>query len=98
MKTLDIYSLHNINKDLTTHFTLYFKNKWLSDNFNYIKKTFRITSNKYNHINHNFHFYQIYLLMITIIKQLFGNKIVRKKEIQIKNKKFYYFIYNILEF
>ena len=90
MKVLGILKLEDLNKDVCKRFGGFIKNEWLDNNLNYIKKTFRKSTNKYD----NKEYYQIYLLMITIIKQLFGSGIVMKTETRISNDKVFYYIYN----
>ena len=91
MKVLGILKLEDLNKDVCKRFGEIIKDdEWLEENFNYIKKSFRIRTNKYD----NKEYYQIYLLMITVMKQLFGSGIVKKTETRISNDKVFYYIYN----
>jgi hypothetical protein len=62
----------------------------LNDNIFLIKKLFNIRTNKYNDIN----YYNIYLLFITIFKNLFDNNLLCTKIKKINKKNFQYFIFN----
>lgn len=90
MKALNLYKLEDLTKDICKNFGETINDEWLDDNFNYIKKVFRIRTNKYN----TKEYYMIYLLIITIIKNLFGNDMVKKSKFYENNKEFYYFIFN----
>ena len=91
MKVLGILKLEDLNKDVCKRFGEVIKDdEWLENNFEYIKKTFRIRTKKYD----NKEYYQIYLLMITIMKQLFGSGIVKKMNIYLFRKEYQYFYYN----
>ena len=84
---LDIYKIDNLSKDVTKHFKDDSKvdNTWLSENIDTIKKTFEIRTNKYDDLS----YYNIYLLLVTILKNLFDEKIFIQKRIKI-NKKIVY--------
>lgn len=86
---LDISNLDNINKDLTKKFTNHINDIWLDNNLNNIKKTFRKRTNKYD----SKQYYCVYLLTITIIKNLFGSDIIDKKRIEKNKKQFFYYIF-----
>jgi hypothetical protein len=90
MTILNIYKLEELTKDITKNFNNIITNNWLDENLNIIKKTFDIRTKKYN----NTTYYNIYLLLITILKNLFDNNLFIKKECQIKKIKFYYYIFN----
>jgi len=90
MKVLGILKLEDLNKAVCKRFGEIIKDdEWLEENFNYIKKSFRIRTNKYD----NKEYYQIYLLMITIMKQLFGSGIVKENRYKVNYIKYYYFKY-----
>ena len=90
MKILMIDDLHKLNKNLTKNFNNIIYDEWIKDNINTIKKTFDIRTNKYN----NFTYYNIYLLLITILKNFFDIRLFIRKEIQINKVKHIYHILN----
>ena len=90
MILLEINNLQSLNKEITKKFNNIIDNVWLKENIKIIKKTFEIRTDKY----HNFTYYNIYLLLITILKNLFDTKLFIKKEIQINKVKH---IYHILD-
>lgn len=90
MILLEINNLQSLNKEITKKFNNIIDNVWLKENIKIIKKTFEIRTDKY----HNFIYYNIYLLLITILKNLFDTKLFIKKEIQINKVKH---IYHILD-
>ena len=90
MILLEINNLQSLNKDLTKNFKNNIDNEWLKENIEIIKKTFEIRTNKY----HDFIYYNIYLLLITILKKLFDINLFIKKQIQINKVKH---IYHILD-
>ena len=90
MDVLQIYSLDNLTKDVTTKFNTKIDNNWLQLNIDIIKKTFDIRTNKYD----CFHYYKIYLLLITILKNMFDDLLFIKKEICINRFRFYYYLLN----
>lgn len=79
--------LEDLTKDVCKKFKEVVKDEWLDNNFNYIKKTFRKSTKKYD----NKEYYNIYLLMITIMKQLLGSNIVKK--CKYSKEQIYYFTY-----
>jgi hypothetical protein len=90
MTLLEIDDLQSLNKDLTKKFKNIINNEWLKENLDVIKKTFEIRTNKYC----DFTYYNIYLLLITILKNLFDINLFTKKEIQMNKVKH---IYHILD-
>ena len=90
MNILEIYNIDNLNKDISKNFNKVLNDKYLVDNINIIKKTFDIRTNKYN----NFTYYNIYLLLITILKHLFDEDIFCCKYCIINKKQYYYYIIN----
>jgi hypothetical protein len=90
LECLSINSLNELTKNITTYFNNTINNQWLYDNINTIKKIFNIRTNKYD----KFNYYNIYLLLITIIKHLFDNDIIIKKHIYNNKQKCYYYILN----
>jgi hypothetical protein len=90
MKILMIDDLHKLNKNLTKNFNNIIYDEWIKDNINTIKKTFDIRTNKYN----DFTYYNIYLLLITILKNFFDIRLFIRKEIQINKVKHIYHILN----
>ena len=93
MNVLDIHNINKLSKDITKNFNNTINNNWLNENIETIKKTFDIRTNKYNDLT----YYNIYLLMITILKNLFDIKLFMRKETQInKVKHIYYIIDNMI--
>jgi hypothetical protein len=90
LNILEIYNIDNLNKDISKNFNKVLNDKYLVDNINIIKKTFDIRTNKYN----NFTYYNIYLLLITILKHLFDEDIFCCKYCIINKKQYYYYIIN----
>jgi len=88
MKLLMIEDIQKLNKELTKNFNNIIDDEWIKDNINIIKKTFDIRTKKYN----DFTYYNIYLLLITILKNLFDIKLFIRKETQINKVKHIYYI------
>ncbi len=91
MKVLNIDELSNMTKKLTENFGKTIKNKWLDENISIIKKTFDIRTNKYD----TFTYYNIYILLITILKNLFDGELLVSKRIQILKERCFYYEMNI---
>jgi hypothetical protein len=88
---LDIFKIEKLSKDVTKHFKDdKVDNTWLSENIDTIKKTFEIRTNKYDDLS----YYNIYLLLITILKSLFDDNIFIQKRIQTNNNKYNYYEIN----
>jgi hypothetical protein len=90
MILLEIDNLTLLNKSITNNFNNIIENEWLKENIYIIKKKFDIRTEKYN----NFRYYNIYLLLITILKNLFDVNLFIRKEVQINKVKH---IYHILD-
>ena len=90
MVLLDIHDINNLLKDITKNFNNTINNNWLNDNIEIIKNTFNIRTKKYNDLT----YYNIYILLITILKNLFDIKLFIKKQIQINYVKYMYYIIN----
>jgi hypothetical protein len=90
MNILNISKLEDLTKDITKNFNNIIKNEWLDENIDIIKKTFDIRTKKYN----NFNYYNIYLMIITILKNLFDTNLFIRKECQINKIKYIYYIFN----
>jgi hypothetical protein len=90
MNILNISKLEDLTKDITKNFNNIIKNEWLDENIDIIKKTFDIRTKKYN----NFNYYNIYLMIITILKNLFDTNLFIRKECQINKIKYIYHIFN----
>ena len=88
MDVLKISKLELLNKSITSNFNIIIDNKWLKDNINMIKKTFDIRTDKYD----NFDYYNIYLLLITILKQLFDSDLFIRKIIVINKIRHIYHV------
>ncbi len=91
MIVLNINELSNMTKELTKNFNQIIENKWLNENIGIIKKTFEIRTNKYD----VFTYYNIYILLITILKNLFDGDLFIGKKFQNNKKEFYYYQLNI---
>jgi hypothetical protein len=90
MNILNIKQLEDLTKQITTNFNNIIKNNWLDENIDIIKKTFDIRIKKYN----NFSYYNIYLLLITVLKNLFDCNLFIRKEYQINKIKYIYHTFN----
>jgi len=88
MDILKISNLDLLNKSITSNFNIIIDNKWLKDNIDMIKKTFDIRTDKYD----DFNYYNIYLLLITILKQLFDADLFIRKITEKKKCKYAYYI------
>jgi hypothetical protein len=91
MKVLNINELSNMTKELTKKFGQMIENKWLDENIGIIKKTFEIRTNKYD----TFTYYNIYILLITILKNLFDGELFIGKRIQILKERCFYYEMNV---
>jgi hypothetical protein len=78
-----------MTKELTKIFGQIIENKWLDENISIIKKTFEIRTKKY----YTFTYYNIYILLITILKNLFYGELLIGK--QIKLNKIVYRVYEL---
>jgi len=83
MNLLGIQNLNSLDKSISNKFTKTITNEWLTTNITTIKKTFDIRTVKYE----DFNYHNIYLLLITIFKNLFDNNLfirrtIKKKYIQ----------------
>ncbi len=68
MESLNINNFNELNKDIISKNTsTIIENTWINDNLDYVKRILEIRTNKYD----NFEYYNIYLLFITVIKNLF---------------------------
>jgi DNA polymerase III psi subunit len=90
MEVLNISNINNLNKNVTENFHLILDNDWLNNNIKSIKKMFDIRTNKYD----NFVYYNIYLLLITILKNLFDVNLFICKRIKNNVICYYYYILN----
>jgi hypothetical protein len=91
MKVLNINELSNMTKELTKNFSQMIENKWLDENISIIKKTFEIRTKKYD----TFTYYNIYILLITILKNLFDGELFISKFIKINNIQFTWYLLDI---
>lgn len=80
-----------INKNLSVNYNDIINNKWLTDNMNIIKKMFDIRGKKYSD---NFKYYNILQLLITILKNLFDEKLFIYKRIKIFQIDYLYYTFN----
>jgi len=90
MNVLKIKDLHSLDKKVVKNFSKKLDNKWLNENIGTIKKLFDIRTDKYD----DYTYYNIYLLMITILKNLFDGHLFIRKIIKINNINYSYFIFN----
>jgi hypothetical protein len=91
MKVLNINELSNMTKELTKNFGQIIENKWLDENISIIKKTFEIRTKKYD----TFTYYNIYILLITILKNLFDGDLFVSKRIQYGKFQYNYYEMNM---
>jgi hypothetical protein len=90
MNVLNIKDLQSLTKEITANFNTKINNIWLDDNIKIIKKLFNIRTNKYD----SFDFYNIYLLLITILKNLFDTDLFIVKKLNINKIKYIYYVFN----
>ena len=91
IRVLNVGELSNMTKKLTENFGQTINNKWLDENISIIKKTFEIRTNKYD----TFTYYNIYILLITILKNLFDGELFVSKRIQILKERCFYYEMNM---
>ena len=90
MNLLEISTLEDLSKNITKKFNDQITNEWLTENIKIIKKTFEIRAKKYD----NFDYYNMYMLLITILKNLFDINLFIRKECQINKIKYVYYLFN----
>ena len=90
MNLLEISTLEDLSKNITNKFNDQITNEWLTENIKIIKKTFEIRAKKYD----NFDYYNMYMLLITILKNLFDINLFIRKECQINKIKYVYYLFN----
>jgi hypothetical protein len=90
MNLLDIHHLQSLNKTVTDNFTKNIDSVWLTDNIITIKKTFDIRTNKYD----TFNYYNIYMLLITILKSLFDNDLFIRRFLKKQNNQYIWYEFN----
>jgi hypothetical protein len=90
MKTLNINNFDDLTKGVSKNFNSVIENDWLNENFDTIKRTFDIRTKKYN----DFNYYNIYLLLITILKNLFDTKLFIQKRLKLNQELFYFYDIN----
>jgi hypothetical protein len=92
MQVLNIDGFEGLNKGVVDRFEGVVNNKWLKDNLESIKGVFDIRTKIYD----DFKYYNLYLLLITILKNLFDNNLFIKTRIQINGKlnRYYYYTLN----
>ena len=88
MNLLEIGNLESLNKELVKHFNKNIDSQWLKENISTIKKTFDIRTKKYDT---DTTYYNIYILLTTILKNLFDNDLFIRKDFQIKKEKFVFY-------
>ena len=87
MNLLGIQNLNSLDKSISNKFTKTITNEWLTTNITTIKKTFDIRTVKYE----DFNYHNIYILLITILKNLFDNNLFIRREKQIKKAKYIWY-------
>lgn len=90
MKVLDINNLNLLNRSLSNNYTTIIQNDWLTDNIKEIFKIFDIRTQKYT----IFTYYNIYLLLITVLKNLFDNELFIRYKIKIRRIEYSYYTIN----
>jgi hypothetical protein len=90
MKVLNIGGFDGLNKDVVGRFEGMINSSWLKENINIIKGVFDIKTKKYN----NFNYYNIYLLLITVIKNLFDTDLFTRIQIKKNTNKYIYYNFN----
>jgi hypothetical protein len=90
MEVLNINGFEGLNKGVVDRFDGVVNSKWLKDNLESIKGVFDIRTKKYD----DFNYYNIYLLLITVLKNLFDNDLFIKIQIQINQTRYYYYMLN----
>jgi hypothetical protein len=91
---LGIKGLEGLNKDVISNFTKEIENKWLKENIETVKKVFEIRTNKYN----DFTYYNIYLLLITVVKGLFDENMFDKTKKRLGNLEYYCYYMNDINY
>ena len=87
LEILEITDIKLLNKDIIKNFEKVIENKWLTENIEIIKKTFEIKTKKYN----DFVYYNIYMLLITILKNLFDSDLFIRISIQLNKIRHIYY-------
>jgi hypothetical protein len=90
LKILSIDTLDGLNKNVISNFTTKINNNWLNENLVTIKKLFEIRTSKYDSMN----YYKIYLLLITILKNLFDDDLFIKQFKKVNQIQYYYYELN----
>ena len=92
MRVLNIDGLEGLNKGVVDRFEGVVCSEWLKDNMDNIKKIFDIRTKKYDDLK----YYHIYLLLITVLKNLFDDNLFECIQIQIRknHKKYFYYLIN----
>lgn len=90
MNVLKIDNFEMLNRDITTNFGSEIKSQWLDTNLTTIKKAFDIRAKKYDTIN----YYNMYLLLTTMLSNMFDDEMFESKYIKIKQTQYQYVIIN----
>jgi hypothetical protein len=90
MNVLEITDLQLLTKDITSNFTKNIDNNWLKENIYIIKKTFDIRTKKYD----TFEYYNIYILLITLLKNLFDVNLFTQRRFKFDTVDYKYYILN----
>ena len=90
MKVLEINGFEGLTKDVIGRFDYVVNNEWIKDNIKNIKDIFDIRAKKkYDYTS----YYNLYLLLITILKNMFDIKLFNCLKIRNKNKNRYYYYF-----
>ena len=90
MRVLNIDRLEGLNKVVVDRFEDVVCSGWLKDNIDNIKKIFDIRTKKYD----DFKYYHIYLLLITVLKNLFDDNLFDTNKYYMNKTTYFYNILN----
>ena len=90
LAVLEINNLTDLTKDITKKFKGVIINNWLNDNIMIVKKMFNIRTEKYD----DFNYYNIYLLLMTVLKNLFDKNLFTKHFFEKNNVDFVYYVFD----
>jgi len=90
MKILEINNLFQLSREVSKNFNVNINNSWLDENLITIKKLFDIRGKKYGNTN----YYTIYQLLITLLKNIFDEKLFICKKIYLNKINYYIYLFN----
>ena len=92
LKVLGMNSIADYTKKISKRFLEKIDSEWISENSYIILKTFNLrASKKYEDMSS---YYTIYLLSITVFKNLFDDDLIIRDKVQIKKMEYFYYNYN----